>query len=193
MVYPCLQYYTGHTGHVFRKISHLSIHPLREQVRKAKVINYNLRNKNCACTVINTIRFKNNSTAILDMQHKICSFYLMRNKDIYYYHYHYNYVKAKYTTYKRPFVQSCILGSPRLLFQGFFFCSSRVVSVSGQPLMPPFHRLSQTQEPVIKLFKNRADKNFDELTANSLQIYRLRYFVSRVYGVTYHIMILHLN
>ena len=37
----------------------LSTHPIREQVPKIKVINYNLRNKNSACTLINTEGFKN--------------------------------------------------------------------------------------------------------------------------------------
>ena len=41
----------------FKKICKLSTHPLREQVPKTKVINYNLRNKNSART--NTERFKN--------------------------------------------------------------------------------------------------------------------------------------
>ena len=41
----------------FKKICTLSTHPLREQVPKTKVINYNLRNKNSART--NTERFKN--------------------------------------------------------------------------------------------------------------------------------------
>ena len=41
----------------FKKICKLSTHPLRQQVPKTKVINYNLRNKNSART--NTERFKN--------------------------------------------------------------------------------------------------------------------------------------
>ena len=42
----------------FKKICKLSTHPLREQVPKSKVINYNLRNKNSARTN-DTERFKN--------------------------------------------------------------------------------------------------------------------------------------
>ena len=42
----------------FKKICKLSTHPLREQVPKTKVINYNLRNKNSARTN-DTERFKN--------------------------------------------------------------------------------------------------------------------------------------
>ena len=40
------------------KIFKLSIHPLHKQVPKAKVIDYNLRYKNSARTLINTKRFK---------------------------------------------------------------------------------------------------------------------------------------
>ena len=42
----------------FSKIFKLSIHPLHEQVPKAKVIDYNLRYKNSARMLINTKRFK---------------------------------------------------------------------------------------------------------------------------------------
>ena len=44
---------------LFSKIFKLSIHPLHKQVPKAKVIDYNLRYKNSARTLINTERFKN--------------------------------------------------------------------------------------------------------------------------------------
>ena len=42
----------------FSKIFKLSIHPLHKQVPKATVIDYNLRYKNNARTLINTKRFK---------------------------------------------------------------------------------------------------------------------------------------
>ena len=45
-------------GKLFSKIFKLSIHPLHKQVPKAKVIDYNLRYKNSARTLINTKRFK---------------------------------------------------------------------------------------------------------------------------------------
>ena len=44
---------------LFSKILKLSILPLHKQVPKAKVIDYNLRYKNSARTLINTERFKN--------------------------------------------------------------------------------------------------------------------------------------
>ena len=43
---------------LFSKIFKLSIHPLHKQVPKAKVIDYNLRYKNSARTLINTKRLK---------------------------------------------------------------------------------------------------------------------------------------
>ena len=43
---------------LFSKIFKLSIHPLHKQVPKATVIDYNLRYKNNARTLINTKRFK---------------------------------------------------------------------------------------------------------------------------------------
>ena len=43
---------------LFSKMFKLSIHPLHKQAPKAKVIDYNLRYKNSARTLINTKRFK---------------------------------------------------------------------------------------------------------------------------------------
>ena len=52
----------------FSKIFKLSLHPLHKQVPKVKVIDYNLRYKNSARTLINTKRFKD--TFINRLTHK---------------------------------------------------------------------------------------------------------------------------